>query len=61
VLSRMESIKYLGTGAAAGTEVQTSTVYKPSTIPWLTVIAPKMYDWDVTSGAVVIVTRFAFS
>ena len=57
----MESIKYLGTSAAADTDSQTSTVYEPSTIPWFTVIEPKMFDFDVAPGAVVIVTIFGLS
>ena len=57
----MERIKYLGTGAAAGTIAQTSTVYKPCTELWPTVIALKINEVDTASGAVVIVTMFAFS
>ena len=57
----MDRIKYSGTGAAADTKVQTSTVYNPTTAVWLTVMALKMYEGDVASSAVVIVTIFAFS
>ena len=54
-------MKYLGTGAAAGINAHTSTVYEPTTANWFTVIALKMFEVDTAFLAEVIVTIFAFS
>ena len=57
----MERIKYWGTGTAAGTKAHTSIVYKPTTATSFTAIAFEIKEVDNAFGAVVIVTKFAFS